>query len=127
MNFLRFEGGLRSGDRAVSLGGVNIDVPEIREDRANAPLVLGVRPEHIRFADAARVRGEVFGAEYLGTTQIVTVDTAHGRVAARLPSAASVRIGETVGLEFHSERLALFDAGSGLAIRTENEGSARHG
>jgi len=127
MNFLRFDGGLRSGDRVVSLSGVNIDVPEIREDRPSVPLVLGVRPEHIRFGDAARVRGEVFGAEYLGTNQIVTVDTAHGRVAARLPSAVSVRIGEIVGLEFYSDRLALFDAGSGLAIHTANEGSARHG
>jgi len=32
-----------------------------------------------------------------------------------------------VGLEFHTDRLALFDSGSGLAIRTENEGSARNG
>ena len=127
MNFLRFEGGLRSGDRAVAFHSVDVSVPEIREDRASAPLALGIRPEHIRFTDAAPVRGEVFGAEYLGTTQIVTVDTAHGRVAARLPSSASVRIGETVGLEFHFERLALFDVGSGLAIRTANEGSARHG
>lgn len=120
MNFLRFEGGLHCGDRAVSFHDTDIAVPEIREDRASAPLVLGVRPEHIRFTDAAPVRGEVFGAEYLGTNQIVTVDTAHGRVAARLPSATPVRIGETVGLEFHSERLALFDAGNGLAIRTAN-------
>src|SRR5689334_3285780 len=123
MNFLRFQGGLRSGDTAVSLAGVRIDVPEIREDRASAPLVLGVRPEHIRFADAAPVRGEVFGAEYLGTTQIVTINTAHGRVAARLPSGASVRVGETVGLEFHSERLVLFDVGTGFAIRAGNDGS----
>src|SRR5579864_4801001 len=127
MNFLRFESGLRAGDRAIAFHGVNVAVPEIREDRASVPLALGIRPEHIRFADMAPVRGEVFGAEYLGTTQIVTVDTAHGRVAARLPSSASVRIGETVGLEFHSERLALFDVGSGLAIRTAREGSAPHG
>jgi multiple sugar transport system ATP-binding protein len=127
MNFLRFEGGLKSGDRAVSFHDVSIAVPEIREDRANAPLAFGIRPEHIRFADAAPVRGEVFGAEYLGTTQIVTVDTAHGRIAARLPSSTPVRIGERVGLEFRSERVSLFDVGSGLAIQTANEGSARHG
>lgn len=127
MNFLRFEGGLRSGDRAVRLQEANVAVPEVREDHASAPLVLGVRPEHVRFSDGAQVRGKVFGAEYLGTTQIVTVDTAHGRVAARLPSAATVRIGEAVGLEFQSERLTLFDAGSGLAIRSANEGSVRHG
>src|SRR6476620_8168383 len=76
MNFLRFEGGLRSGDRAIDFHDTRLAVPEIREDRASAPLALGVRPEHIRFADAGPVRGEVFGAEYLGTTQIVTVDTA---------------------------------------------------
>ena len=127
MNFLRFEAGLRVGDRAISFHDTSIAVPEIREDRACGPLALGVRPEHIRFADAASVRGEVFGAEYLGTTQIVTVDTTHGRVAARLPSSAAVRIGETVGLEFNQERLALFDVGSGLAIRTGDEGCARHG
>ena len=102
-------------------------MPEIREDRASAPLALGVRPEHIRFADAGAVRGEVFGAEYLGTTQIVTVDTAYGRVAARLPSSASVRIGETIGLEFNAARLALFDIGSGLAIRTASAEGVRHG
>jgi multiple sugar transport system ATP-binding protein len=127
MNFLHFEGGLRSGDRAINFHETRLAVPEIREDRASAALALGVRPEHIRFADAGSVRGEVFGAEYLGTTQIVTIDTAYGRVAARLPSSASVRIGETVGLEFNSDRLSLFDAGSGLAIRTAREGGMRHG
>ncbi|MBO4221767.1 ABC transporter ATP-binding protein [Bradyrhizobium neotropicale] len=127
MNFLHFEGGLRSGDRAINFHDTRLAVPEIREDRASAALALGVRPEHIRFADAGSVRGEVFGAEYLGTTQIVTIDTAYGRVAARLPSSASVRIGETVGLEFNSDRLSLFDAGSGLAIRTAREEGMRHG
>ncbi|QOZ46276.1 ABC transporter ATP-binding protein [Bradyrhizobium sp. CCBAU 53340] len=127
MNFLRFEAGLRSGDRMIDFHDASIAVPEIREDRASAGMALGVRPEHIRFADAAPVRGEVFGAEYLGTTQIITVDTAHGRIAARLPSSAPVRIGERVGLEFSSERLVLFDVASGLAIRTANEGSANHG
>jgi len=127
MNFLRFEGGLKSGDRTIAFHDARVAVPEIRQDCAPAPLALGVRPEHIRFSDAAAVRGEVFGAEYLGTTQIVTVDTAHGRVAARLPASASVRIGETVGLAFSSERLVLFDVGSGLAIRTANDGSVHHG
>ncbi len=45
-----------------------------REDVAETELALGVRPEHIRFDDASPLRGSVFGAEYLGTTQIVTVD-----------------------------------------------------
>jgi multiple sugar transport system ATP-binding protein len=127
MNFLRFEGSLQPNDEAVSFHGARIAVPTIREPRAAGPLVLGVRPEHIRFADAAEVRGSVFGAEYLGTTQIVTVDTGYGRIAARLPSSTPVRIGETVGLVFRSERLSLFDAQSGAAIRTASHEGAGHG
>jgi multiple sugar transport system ATP-binding protein len=127
MNFLKFDGGLKPGDQAIDFHDTSIAVPEIREARAAGPLVLGVRPEHIRFSDAAPVKGRVFGAEYLGTTQIVTVDTPYGRVAARLPSSLHVGIGEAVGLNFRAERLALFDATSGSAIRTANFGGAGHG
>ncbi len=127
MNFLKFESCLRPGDQAVSFHDTSVAVPEIREARASGPMVLGVRPEHIRFADSAPVKGRVFGAEYLGTTQIVTVDTPYGRVAARLPSSLRVAIGEAVGLNFRAERLALFDATSGSAIRTANFGGAGHG
>jgi multiple sugar transport system ATP-binding protein len=127
MNFLRFEGSLRPGEDAVDFHGARVTVPEIREPRAAGPLVLGVRPEHIRFSDAAEVRGTVFGTEYRGTTQIVTVDTGYGRVAARLPSSTQIRTGETVGLVFRSEWLSLFDAQSGSAIRTASHEGAGHG
>jgi multiple sugar transport system ATP-binding protein len=127
MNFLKFHGGLQVGDRVIDFHDARISVPEVREARGEGPLVLGVRPEHIRFSDAAPVRGQVFGAEYLGTTQIVTVDTAYGRVAARLPSNQTARLGDTVGLSFRSERLALFDAQSGSAIATASQGDAGHG
>src|SRR5215831_1582551 len=117
MNFLRFESGLRSGDRAVAFDSVSVEVPEIREDRASAPLALGIRPEHIRFADAAPVRGEVFAAEYLGTTQIVTVVTEQGTIKARLASSLPVQVGETVGLTFRFSSMSLFDAQTGMAIQ----------
>jgi multiple sugar transport system ATP-binding protein len=81
-------------------------------------LVLGVRPEHVRLSDASALRGEVFGTEYLGTTQIVTITTAHGAVKARLASARPVAVGDQVGLSFRSDKLSVFDAASGRAIRT---------
>jgi multiple sugar transport system ATP-binding protein len=127
MNFLRFEGGVQPGDRAVSLRDIRIAVPELYESRAVGPLVLGVRPEHIRFADDAPVRGRIFGTEYLGTTQIVTVDTEHGRIAARLASRVPVRMGEMVGLAFRPDNLALFDGRSGLALRTARNGNIDNG
>jgi multiple sugar transport system ATP-binding protein len=127
MNFLLFEGGLRSGDRAINFRDIRVAVPEVREECAVGQLVLGVRPEHIAFSDAAALRGRVFGSEYLGTTQIVTVDLEAGRIKARLPSSASLRLGETVGVTFKSESLALFDPQTGRALRTANYKSNGHG
>ncbi|WP_029007026.1 ABC transporter ATP-binding protein [Azospirillum halopraeferens] len=118
MNFLTFEGAVRRGDRQVRPGGALVAVPELHEDRPPGPLALGVRPEHIRFADDAPLRGRVLGAEYMGTTQIVTVETAHGTVKARIPSGRDVRTGETVGLALRPDGLSLFDAATGRVLRS---------
>jgi multiple sugar transport system ATP-binding protein len=126
MNFLRFVAGIRPGDRAIRINEAEVAIPPLREARGAGPLVLGVRPEHVTFSDRAAIRGRVFGTEYLGTTQIVTVETEQGRVKARLPSNAPVRAGEAVGLAFRPERLVLFDADSGRAIEPAN-GEVGHG
>ena len=121
MNLLRFQGVVGVGDAAVTMAGVTVPTPASREAWAG-PLALGVRPEHVRFADDGPIRGDILGADYLGTTQIVTVATAHGPLKARLPSATVIRGGESVGLHFVTDRLSLFDAGSGRVLR-----SALHG
>ena len=55
-------------------------------------------------------------AEYLGTTQIVTLETSNGEIKARVPSSLPVRVGETVGLSFNTQTLSLFDAQTGKAL-----------
>jgi multiple sugar transport system ATP-binding protein len=101
-------------------------MPELFEDRAEGKFALGVRPENVSFADASPLRGRVIGAEYLGTTQIVTVVTANGPVKARLPSSEAVRVGETVGLALRPDRLSLFDVASGQALHSSlYEGGSR--
>jgi len=127
MNFLHFRSGLRSGSGEVRVDGAVVAVPQVQEDRGEGELALGVRPEHIRFDDGSRLRGTVFGAEYLGTTQIVTVNTGHGQVKARLSADVAVRAGETVGLSLRAERLSLFDKASGRAIRTALHERGGHG
>jgi multiple sugar transport system ATP-binding protein len=124
MNFLQCDAGLDASDRAVKFKDVSIAIPALCQQRPAGPLVLGVRPEHIRFSDAAPVRGRVFGAEYLGTTQIVTVTTEQGTVKARLPSSAPVRVGETVGLAFRLDAVSLFDAQTGAAIQIASQQTA---
>jgi len=127
MSFLDIHAAPRRGDRAVTIDGASIEMPELLEDRLEGKFALGVRPENVSFADSSRLRGQVIGAEYLGTTQIVTVTTANGRVKARLPSGKAVQVGETVGLKLRPDRLSLFDATSGEALCSALDAGGRHG
>jgi len=127
MNLMPFHGSASKGARKVALDGIAVEVPTIHEDVSERDLVLGVRPEHIALSGGAGLRGEVFGSEYLGTNQIVTVNTPHGQVCARISSRHPVRSGEQVGLSFTSDRLSLFDKESGRAIRTALAEGAAHG
>ena len=111
-------GVLRRGESSVSIRDASIAVPEVHEDAARGPLALGVRPEHVTLSDVAPIRGRVFGTEYLGTNQIVTVDIEQGQIKARVPTRLPVRIGETVGLAFQPEHLVVFDAATGRATQS---------
>ena len=117
MNFLRFEGTVGRGTTEVVLGEARFAMPAL-EEGAHGPLVLGVRPEHVALDDAAPYRGRVLATEYLGTTQIVTLDTSHGQIKARVRSDAPVRLGEATGLALDARTLSLFDAASGRALRS---------
>ena len=103
-----------------SVQGAEIAVPEVREDVAPGDLALGVRPEHIRFDDSSQLRGAVYGTEYLGTTQIVTVETArrHGQ-GARAGRHARQRSARPVGLALQrASACRCSTKASGRAIRT---------
>ncbi|MDZ5697884.1 ABC transporter ATP-binding protein [Chelativorans sp. M5D2P16] len=127
MNFLRFESVLGIGAAAVNLNGTTMKVPELLEG-AEGKLALGVRPEHIRLDDASPYRGEVTATEYLGTTQIVSLETPNGAMKARLSAADPVAVGERVGLTLDSRTLTVFDAETGRALVSEaNRGVLTHG
>ncbi len=127
MNFLSFEGGLHKGAREIVVQGATVGVPEVREDVAPANMAVGIRPEHIRFDDSSKLRGAVYGAEYLGTTQIVAIETAQGMIKARVPADIRLTVGEPIGLALNAARLSLFEKSSGRAIRTVLHDGARHG
>jgi len=127
MNLLGFRGSLEKGADTIRLDGSPIRVPTVRENVGEGELVLGVRPEQIRFSEDSALRGVVFGVEYLGTTQIVTVTTSLGLLRARAPAQLDLRVGERVGVDFRPDKLALFDKGSGRAIATALNEGALHG
>ncbi|MEM9602195.1 MAG: ABC transporter ATP-binding protein [Pseudomonadota bacterium] len=117
MNLLPFNGNVSTGDTEVALAGSTLSVPEVREAAAGE-LVLGVRPEQVQLTDSGALRGEVITTEYLGTTQIVTVSTAHGELKARVGSDRAVQVGDTTGLAINAETVTLFDQASGRALRS---------
>lgn len=127
MNFLHFESSIARGAAEAKLGEAVVSMPTVHEDVAPSKLVLGVRPEHIRFDDASPLRGSVYGAEYLGTTQIVTIDTAFGKIKARTNSHINVETGSHVGLRFKSDRLSLFRGEGGRAVNSALYEGVAHG
>jgi multiple sugar transport system ATP-binding protein len=118
MNFLPAAGGAAAGGDAVIVDGVKVPVPAFRESSAAGELVLGVRPEDVRLDDRSKIRAEVFGTEYLGTTQIVTLTTKAGPIKARIGADRLVQRGETVGLAFDPAKLSVFEKATGRAIRS---------
>jgi len=127
MNFLNFNGMVGTGETKVEFAGASFEIPQVL-DGANGALTFGVRPEHITLDDAAKYRGKVTAVEYLGTTQIITLETANGSVKARTASADAVKLGQTTGLRFDPRTVSIFDAENGKALKSvANEGVLNHG
>ena len=115
MNLLPFDGMVGNGTASVTLGDTPIAIPEMISG-ANGKLTLGVRPEHVRLDDGAGYRGRIVASEYLGTTQIITLDTPQGAVKARVGSGVVVKVGQTTGMSFDPRSITLFgDNGHALA------------
>ena len=117
MNFLPFSGTVAPGSEKVRLNGHDETVPKLMEG-AEGELVFGVRPEHVFLSNDSDYRAKVVAAEYLGTTQIVTLQSPNGELKARVDAREIVSPGETVGLKFRSSAVTLFDQSSGRALRS---------
>ena len=127
MNFLDFSGSVAPGQESISLSGHDMAVPSLREG-ASGDLVFGVRPEHVHLSDDGTFRGRIIAAEYLGTTQIVTMETPNGELKARIPADRIVTVGESAGIGFRGDTVSLFDRADGRALRSAlNEGVLGHG
>ena len=119
MNFLPIGDSVPRGASSVLVEGSEIPVPETLEGIAHSRGFLGARAEHIRLSDGGALSGTVFGVEYMGARQLVTVDTAAGRLKVRAPgNTIRVKDGENVGLEFMTDRLSLFDGDTDMALKT---------
>jgi multiple sugar transport system ATP-binding protein len=125
MNFLPALGPLAPGTRSVRVNGAEVDVPLLHEPLEHDDAILGVRPEHVEVAPDGPLRGRVFGVEYMGARQLITVDTDAGRLKIRAPNTVRASFGDTVGLRFNSEALVVFDGRTERALRSDLIGGGR--
>ncbi len=80
------------------------------------PLTLGLRPEHIRFDDAAPWRGEVSVVEPTGADTFVVVQTAAGDVTVRCAPTDNPKPGNRVGLHINASAASWFDTATGARL-----------
>ncbi|WP_341316073.1 ABC transporter ATP-binding protein [Paraburkholderia sp. IMGN_8] len=114
MNFLPVDGGVDVGHEEVSLHGAAVPVP--RCEQAAAHVLLGIRPEHVVIDEHGPLRGEVIADEYLGSHQVLVIETALGIVRVRAGKDDGLPAGSPVGLSFRKERTLLYDAQSGRLL-----------
>ena len=109
MNFIAAEGRLARGSAQIRVRGAVIPIPETRAALDADAAILGARPEHIAISDRGQLRGEVFAIEYMGARQMITVETAAGRLRVRAPNTLRVDYGQRVGLDFDADKTLVFD------------------
>lgn len=127
MNFLPAQGPLASGARRLRVNGAEVDMPVLHQALDHDEAVLGVRPEHVEVGEDGPLRGRVFGVEYMGTRQLITVDTDAGRLKIRAPNTVRTSFGDTVGLRFKTETLVVFDGRTDRALASDLIGGEGRG
>jgi multiple sugar transport system ATP-binding protein len=92
------------------------DLPLSSPAAHGSQALLGLRPEHMVFNDAAAWRGEVSVVEPTGADTYVVVKTAAGDVTVRTAPQVRVSPGERVGLDIQAAHVNWFDQQSGVRL-----------
>jgi multiple sugar transport system ATP-binding protein len=81
----------------------------------SAELVYGLRPESIGFA-ASGLPGTLSMIEPTGPETYATVNTAAGKLTARVPGVLQASVGDAVHLQWSAEQSHLFDRATGSRV-----------
>ena len=114
MNFL--EGGLVAHDRfRVQQGGLELPYAPTNAAPGRA-LLLGIRPEFVRLSPSGPFRARVVADENLGASRALHLDSAAGRLVARIPADGPLLRGEEVRVDFDPRGLRWFYADDGARL-----------
>jgi len=122
MNLLKLPNALEPRQTEITLPGEDcgtLHCPESTQGVQAGDLVLGVRPEHLLPEQNGPLPGKIRVVEYMGTTQILTIQTPYGQALSRVRSTHSFGVGQSVRFNFAAQRASLFDKSDGKALSTE--------
>ena len=105
--------------QALTAHGVELAITNAQraavQAHGSAELVYGLRPESIGFA-ATGLPGKLSMIEPTGPETYATVDTAAGKLTARVPGVLQAAVGDAVHLQWAAEQSHLFDRVSGHRV-----------
>jgi multiple sugar transport system ATP-binding protein len=125
MNFLPVEGSVPAHATDVRIGSARTEVPLVLEGCGDA--LLGIRPEHIDIDARGSLRGTVIADEYLGSHQILVVETSAGNLRVRASKDRIVERGSNIVLSFRTERTLLYDRSTERLLDSKSVAAHRAG
>jgi multiple sugar transport system ATP-binding protein len=104
---------------ALSAHGVDLPITDAQRLAVQAhrsdELVYGLRPESISFATQG-LPGTLSMIEPTGPETYATVDTAAGKLTARVPGVLQAHVGDAVHLQWQADQSHVFDRASGVRL-----------
>jgi multiple sugar transport system ATP-binding protein len=123
MNLLDAELQVEGGRPFARCAAGRVPLRALPAAREQAPLQLGIRPEHVELevgAAAGAGAGVVQAVEPIGAENLVTVESGGRTVQARLPVSRfdrlALSVGEPVSLRFPPEAIYLFQGSAGATV-----------
>ncbi len=110
MNFLDVEVSLNGGVFQAVGAGLQLELPAERAQKAagKGHVVMGIRPEDITLSESG-VAGEVLIVEPLGRDDLLDVRLGESHVQVLADPTLSLRMGDTVHLQFNTSTVQFFD------------------
>jgi multiple sugar transport system ATP-binding protein len=123
MNFL--DGTIETNSEPIfRLGDTSVPVARYACDKQAAPAgtaVLGVRPEHVVYGDAAArqpfsTQGEIEVVEPMGSDTLVWSKLGNQNFSFRVDAERRLSVGDRIAIGFDPARASIFDSGSGRRL-----------
>jgi multiple sugar transport system ATP-binding protein len=106
-------------DQGLVTHGVDLPITDSQRIALNkhtaTELVYGLRPENIGFGQHG-LPGKLSMIEPTGPETYATVDTAAGKLTARVPGLLQAKVGDAVHLQWQADHSHLFDRASGVRV-----------